>query len=436
MAYWWWFNHHPDQSLIRFLMQSQILLRTSETLLTNLVDDGTFLPGTPLLTVHGLEILREEIAAVRVPPLPTQDESRETQPVIAMTATVPMLRMEPLPLPMQGTQLGDCLITERVDSLGIATFRALHRAFNLPVVLQFLPFEYHHFPIDVRRQFRETIAQIIRLEHPHLVRIWDFVDQGPLIYLVVEYVEGITLAELIRQSGRMVADRCIRSMIQIADALTTVHENGLIHGQIHPETIMITRDGHARLGQTGMCGLREHLPASDNIAARRAPDRNGPWTTVDDLYSLGLTLYEALTGQPHEPNRPIAISTQRTPIVLDLTALLQRLLTPRIEDRFPSAIALRQRLMEIEIRLKNRPDSHSGLRLNAPMEFPSSQRGSHAEIHSESAAGDSSVMLGREARSATPASPSHPQQTPTSSPNRWKQLAQRFGSNAQPTDNS
>ncbi|VTR99671.1 serine/threonine protein kinase [Tuwongella immobilis] len=428
-AYWWWTMREPNQSLVQFLTSNQILLRSCERMLNAALTSASSIhSNSNLFTVHGLAMLREELQSVVVPPptsisatTPAISASAETQPQIIMPVTVPSMRLDPATLPMPGTQLGDCLITERFDSFGSVGFRALHRTLNLPVTLYLLPPEYPLLPAHARRDFRDGLLKISQHQHPNLIRVWDVIE-GQLNYLILEYVEGITLAELIRQSGRMIANRALRLMNQIADTLKHLHQHGMVHGMLDSSSILVTREGHAKLSHAGLMLLRERFPGISLPQTERSPGQSGPWTPADDLYSLGLCMYQALTGNPHEPFRPIVISSQRTPEVLELTALLQRLLTPRISDRFPDAAQLQRRIQEIDEQLQARNELRSGSKPNILLvssdsfdlpDLGSSERGRQAPAADSPQPGNL----------ATPAI-------------QWKSLPERFGRTPDDADES
>src|SRR5207249_8686491 len=102
---------------------------------------------------------------------------------------------------------------------------------------------YHHLKLEA-----QLLAQ---LNHPHIVRIWDFEDDRELPYLVLEYVEGLNLEQLIRQSGRLRLDRAMQIVTQVASGLGAAWKLGVIHRDIKPGNILLDKAGNAKLADLG-----------------------------------------------------------------------------------------------------------------------------------------------------------------------------------------
>ncbi len=144
-----------------------------------------------------------------------------------------------------------------------------------------------------------------RLNHPHVVAVFDLVAEGPDHWLVMEYVEGSTLAALIRARGRLAPDHAAALLAQVADALVAAHRSGIVHRDVKPSNILVAADGQAKLSDFGIArgeadatltgtGLVTGSPAylAPEIASGRAA------TEASDVWSLGATLFHALAGRP------------------------------------------------------------------------------------------------------------------------------------------
>jgi serine/threonine protein kinase len=147
-----------------------------------------------------------------------------------------------------------------------------------------------------------------RLSHPGIVAIFDFgeVADGRL-FLVMELVEGRSLAQVLREDGRLPTERGAAVGAQVACALAAAHERGVIHRDIKPANLLIGRDGTVKVADFGLAMLAEgnttaltttgvFVGTASYTAPERAMGQRG--TAASDLYSLGCVLYEALSGRP------------------------------------------------------------------------------------------------------------------------------------------
>jgi hypothetical protein len=157
---------------------------------------------------------------------------------------------------------------------------------------------------DLGRAEREA-KLAARLNHPHVVAVFDFVRDDDHQWLVMEYVDGITLAELVRTGGALAADQVAPILLQVADALAAAHAAGIVHRDVKPSNILVTPDGQVKLSDFGIAraeadasltqtGLVTGSPAY--LAPEVASGRTA--TDASDVWSLGATLYHALAGQP------------------------------------------------------------------------------------------------------------------------------------------
>lgn len=157
---------------------------------------------------------------------------------------------------------------------------------------------------DLLRAEREA-RLAARLNHPHVVAIFDLVEEDDQQWLVMEYVEGSTLAELLRNNGAMHPDQAAQIVVQAAEALAAAHEAGIVHRDVKPSNILVTPEGQVKLSDFGIAraeadasltqtGLVTGSPAyiSPEVASGRQA------TDLSDVWSLGATLYHALAGRP------------------------------------------------------------------------------------------------------------------------------------------
>ncbi len=216
-----------------------------------------------------------------------------------------------VPTVRAGTLLGKYLLVEQIGrGASCIVFRGLHRGLNIPVAVKVLPHESDPDDPAVREQFRAEARLQARLDHPNIVRVLDFEDEVALPYIVLEYVEGMTLAERIAKGGRLSADQALKMVLQISEALAAIHKMGIVHRDVKPGNILLTVDGRkAKLADLGLAlvvgtastGARgSQRDAVVGTAAYMSPEQALSAPTINhraDIYSLGTTLYHALTGQ-------------------------------------------------------------------------------------------------------------------------------------------
>ncbi|MGB9776674.1 MAG: serine/threonine-protein kinase [Anaerolineae bacterium] len=161
---------------------------------------------------------------------------------------------------------------------------------------------------QLRQQFRQEATILARLSHPHLVRVGDFFEEGGNAYLVMDFVEGQSLADLIGQYGSLPEAQVLGWAAQLLDALAYCHSKGIIHRDIKPQNVIIRPDGRAVLVDFGLVKLWDPRDPRTRTVVRGmgtpeyAPPEQYEMATGhtdprSDIYSLGATLYHALTGQ-------------------------------------------------------------------------------------------------------------------------------------------
>jgi serine/threonine protein kinase len=203
--------------------------------------------------------------------------------------------------PQVGDVLGKCLLIERVGhgSAGVV-FRARHQSLNIPVAVKVL---HVTDDIGVHRQLRSEAQLLARLNHPHVVRVWDFEDDPCQPFLVMEFVEGPGLSDVLREQGRIPPERALQLVRQIADGLAAAQRLGIVHRDVKPGNILLTKDGAAKLADLGLAVLVEHErgKAAGGLAGTAAympPEQaSGAIDHRSDIYSLGATYYYMVTGQ-------------------------------------------------------------------------------------------------------------------------------------------
>lgn len=223
-------------------------------------------------------------------------------------------------------------------------YRALDRQTDELVAIKVLKFKLSENPTLHHRLAREFKAAS-ELEHPNIVRALAIENDGEMSYLVYELVEGGNLAERIEQHGPLPEDVALRIITQMAQALHYAHERHVIHRDVKPDNILLLPNGKAKLTDFG---LAKDYSTEDQDLTRcasalgtphfMAPEQFADAKNVDarcDVYSLGATLYNLLTGQlPFDAKFALAILTMKETCKYPSA----RSLVPGLNERFDVAI--------------------------------------------------------------------------------------------------
>ena len=168
-------------------------------------------------------------------------------------------------------------------------------------------------PVDHSRALREA-RSLAALNHRNVVAVYDVVEDGDQLWLVMEYIPGRTLADLLEQ-GPLSLEDAVRIGAQVADGLVAAHERGLVHRDVKPANILVTDEGVAKIGDFGIAMMLEdpRLTASGLVTGTPgyfAPElaRGEQPTAAADVWALGATLYTAVEGRGLFPGHENALA--------------------------------------------------------------------------------------------------------------------------------
>ncbi|MDO4564343.1 MAG: protein kinase [Clostridia bacterium] len=257
-------------------------------------------------------------------------------------------------------------IVELIGSGGMAhVYRAINMSNRRSVAIKVLKAEYGNDPEFLRRFEREARASL-HLAHENIVRAYGVGQHEGLPYIVLEYVEGPTLKQLISESGFLSVRTAIGICCQLLDALDTAHSHGIIHRDVKPQNIIITSRGRVKLTDFGIA--RDASASTVTFAGANvmgsvhyiSPEqaKGGSVSAASDIYSVGVTLYEMLTGTvpfkaestvsialmhlQDDPQPPIELNPGIPPAINDI---IMRALEKEPQNRYRTAKAMRSDLV-------------------------------------------------------------------------------------------
>jgi serine/threonine-protein kinase len=228
--------------------------------------------------------------------------------------------------------------------LGRGGMGEVYRAFDLKldqiVALKFLPAAAS---ADARllERFRAEVRLARQVSHRNACRVHDIGDADGAAFISMEYVDGDTLANLLKQIGRLPGDKALEIARKLCAGLAAAHERGVLHRDLKPGNIMLDRQGQVRIMDFGLAAAAGGVAGGEirsGTPAYMAPEqKEGREVTVrSDIYSLGLVFSEMFTGQKVKPgSRPSAGSADLDPAV---EKVIQRCLDPNPRNRPSSAI--------------------------------------------------------------------------------------------------
>jgi eukaryotic-like serine/threonine-protein kinase len=271
---------------------------------------------------------------------------------------------------LKGVSVGHYRILEEIGSGGMGqVFRALDTRLHRTVAIKVLPSTHVADP-DRKRRFLHEARAASKLNHPNIVTLHDMASDGELDYLVMEYVAGKTLKELIRPEGLLISEAGGYA-IQLAGALVVAHAAGLIHRDIKPANIMVTNDGQVKVLDFGLAKQLTPAGADSLVVGQTAsgmlmgtvsymsPEqtRGEPLDARSDIFAFGSVLYEAVTGQLpfrasnlpstmleialHDPPPPSRVQP-RVPLWLE--QIILRCLRKHVGERYQSMAELLEAL--------------------------------------------------------------------------------------------
>ncbi len=226
----------------------------------------------------------------------------------------------------------------------------------------------------VKRFKVEAIAQA-KLNHPNIIQVFSFEDKGKLKYIAMEYIDGVSLKEIIKRKGKLPLDVAVEIFLKIVSAIEFAHKNGVIHRDIKPSNILLKGGIEPKIGDFGIAKVKgiegitragsvlgtPFYSSPEQVSGKRVDERT-------DIYSLGILFYEMLTGKPPfvgERNsfveiaekqlkeKPLPPSQIVKTIPQDVDRLILKCLEKIKDKRYQKVEDLKKDLLKIQKKIKN-----------------------------------------------------------------------------------
>ena len=258
-------------------------------------------------------------------------------------------------------------IIENVGNGGMATvYKAKDKTLGRNVAIKVLKDEFANDQEFIKR-FQIEAQSAAALSHPNIVSIYDVANDGDIHYIVMELIEGQTLKDVIKKEGKLGWKRSAEIASQIASGLSTAHKNHIIHRDIKPHNIIITKEGIAKITDFGIAkaATSSTINANSNSLGSVhyfSPEhaRGGYTDEKSDIYSLGVVLYEMVTGKlPFDGDSAVGIAMKHLKedpvppieiahaIPIGLNNIILKAMQKVVSDRYVSASSMYSDLQKV-----------------------------------------------------------------------------------------
>ncbi|SHH44268.1 serine/threonine protein kinase [Anaerosphaera aminiphila DSM 21120] len=264
-------------------------------------------------------------------------------------------------------------VLEKIGAGGMGdVYKAHDRKLDRIVAVKILKAEYTDDSNFIRKFKRESLAAA-SISHPNIVSIYDVgseeIESQKVHYIVMEFIDGKTLKEIINEEGRLNEKRALNYTVQVAEALKTAHSKGIVHRDIKTQNIMVTKDDRVKVTDFGIARVADNSTVTATNAIMGSVHYFSPeqarGAKVDnrsDIYSLGIVLYEMLTGKlPFDAENPVSVALMQvqsdmplpsksySDISSDVDGIVLKLTMKNPEDRYPDVNALIKDIKNVQL---------------------------------------------------------------------------------------
>jgi formylglycine-generating enzyme required for sulfatase activity/serine/threonine protein kinase len=267
---------------------------------------------------------------------------------------------------IKGLVLGEYVIREPLGEGGMGVvFKAYHRRMRRVVAVK-LPSAETLKSREARHRFIHEVRAAAKLTHPNIVAAYDAREDNGISYLVMEYVDGQNLAQIVKELGRMPVIQAVQCILQSARGLQYAHAHGVIHRDIKPANLLVDSEGTVKILDMGLSRVEQVAGVNDPTCSEpltrsgqllgtcqyMAPEQGQDMRAVDqrsDIYALGCTLFHLLTGKPpfmrpttievvlaHRNDPAPSLCKVRDDVPLALDEIFQKMVAKRPDDRYQS----------------------------------------------------------------------------------------------------
>ncbi len=272
-------------------------------------------------------------------------------------------------------------LEQKIGEGGMAVvFRAEDQLLGRKIAVKILRPQFAS-DVDFVRRFQREAKAAASLNHPHIVNVYDIGQDGEFHFLVMENVEGIDLKKKLKSQGKLSVEESLEIVSQIGEALAVAHRNNIVHCDIKPHNILLTEDKGCKVTDFGIAravssATLTHTDSVVGSAPYISPEqaKGDRLTSSSDIYSLGVVLYELLTGRlPFQGEGPITLALKHirehpSPPSLYTAGLpdyiekiVMKSLEKEPEDRYPNAESFLEAVEEAkELYVKERGEKKAG----------------------------------------------------------------------------
>jgi eukaryotic-like serine/threonine-protein kinase len=259
------------------------------------------------------------------------------------------------------------LIERKVARGGMATvYQAMDQRLERPVAIKVM---HPHLAEDgdFTKRFIQEARQAARLAHPNIVNVFDQGQEGAITFIVMEYLPGITLRELLQDFGALTPAQTVDIVRAVLQGLDAAHSAGIVHRDLKPENVLLADDGRIKIADFGLARASTHNTATSQALlgtiAYLSPEliSRGEADLRSDIYALGIMMFEMLTGaQPYQGDQAVTIAYQHQNDIVPPPSSKNRAIPAQFDElvdwctrrsadeRPPHARAVLEHLVEVE----------------------------------------------------------------------------------------